>query len=383
MEQWLTQLWSETVALFGGQVWILIVSGILLLTALVDAVQRRLLRVLHRQLLKRNRIWLDSVVDAARSPASFFIWVNGTVLALTSLLLQLNVYTDLIPFVQSFKSTILTLSFGWFVIRLVQRLEKHLKQVARGDDRLDEVTVEALAKIIKLLAFILTGLFFLNAFGVSLTGLLAFGGVGGIAVGFAAKDLLGNVFGGLMLYLDKPFTVGDWIRSPDKNIEGTVEEIGWRMTTVRTFDKRPLYIPNGIFANISIENPSRMTNRRIKETMGIRYSDVGKMAGIIKDVRQMLIDHPDIDDKQTLIVNFNQFGPSSLDFFIYTFTKTTEWILFHEIKQDVLLKVSAIVESHGAEMAFPTRSLHLESWPENMPLPAMQPVPQAEKAGSK
>ncbi|WP_319557605.1 mechanosensitive ion channel family protein [Thiomicrorhabdus sp.] len=368
MEQWLAQIWSDLVTLFGGQVWMLIVSGILLLTALIDAIQRRVLRILHQQLLKRNRIWLDSIVDAARSPASFFIWVNGTVLALTSLLLQLNVYTDLIPYIQSFKSTILTLSFGWFVIRLVQRLEKHLKRVARADDNLDEVTVEALAKIIKLLAFILTGLFFLNAFGVSLTGLLAFGGVGGIAVGFAAKDLLGNVLGGLMLYLDKPFTVGEWIRSPDKNIEGTVEEIGWRMTTVRTFDKRPLYIPNGIFANISIENPSRMTNRRIKETMGIRYSDVGKMAAIIADVKQMLIDHPDIDDKQTLIVNFNQFGPSSLDFFIYTFTKTTEWILFHEIKQDVLLKVSEIVELHGAEMAFPTRSLHLESWPENFPI---------------
>ncbi|MBF6056800.1 mechanosensitive ion channel family protein [Thiomicrorhabdus heinhorstiae] len=368
MEQWLAQIWSDLVTLFGGQVWMLIVSGILLLTALIDAIQRRVLRILHQQLLKRNRIWLDSIVDAARSPASFFIWVNGTVLALTSLLLQLNVYTDLIPYIQSFKSTILTLSFGWFVIRLVQRLEKHLKRVARADDNLDEVTVEALAKIIKLLAFILTGLFFLNAFGVSLTGLLAFGGVGGIAVGFAAKDLLGNVLGGLMLYLDKPFTVGEWIRSPDKNIEGTVEEIGWRMTTVRTFDKRPLYIPNGIFANISIENPSRMTNRRIKETMGIRYSDVGKIAAIIADVKQMLIDHPDIDDKQTLIVNFNQFGPSSLDFFIYTFTKTTEWILFHEIKQDVLLKVSEIVELHGAEMAFPTRSLHLESWPENFPI---------------
>ncbi|CAN8140241.1 MscS family membrane protein [uncultured Thiomicrorhabdus sp.] len=243
---------------------------------------------------------------------------------------------------------------------MVQRLELHLKEWARDDDRLDQVTVEALAKIIKLLAFILTGLFFLNAFGVSLTGLLAFGGIGGIAVGFAAKDLLGNVLGGLMIYLDKPFTVGEWIRSPDKDIEGTVENIGWRMTTVRTFDKRPLYIPNGIFATIAIENPSRMSNRRIKETMGIRYADVDKMEQIVKDVREMLCNHPEIDVNQTMIVNFNAFNASSLDFFIYTFTKTTQWVLFHEIKQDVLLKVSRIVEQNGAQMAFPTRTLHLE-----------------------
>jgi len=237
----------------------------------------------------------------------------------------------------------------------------HLKEIAREDDRLDEVTVEAFAKIIRLLVFILTILFFLNAFGVSLTGLLAFGGVGGIAIGFAAKDLLSNLFGGLMLYMDKPFTVGEWIRSPDKEIEGTVEEIGWRRTTIRTFDKRPLYVPNGIFANIAIENPSRMDNRRIKETMGIRYADANKMRVIIKDVKNMLRNHPDIDNNQTLIVNFNSFGASSLDFFIYTFTKTTNWIQFHEIKQDVLLTVNDIVESHGAEMAFPTRTLHIEA----------------------
>ncbi|GKT12294.1 MAG: MscS family membrane protein [Thiomicrorhabdus sp.] len=354
------ELWADLVTLFGGQVWLLLVISILIITAIADVVQRRVLKGLYNQFIKREKVWFESIIDAARAPVSFFIWVTGTVLALTTLMLQLNIYSELVEHIYSFKQTILTLSVGWFAIRLVQRLEKHLKVFARGDDRLDEVTVEALAKIIKLLAFILTGLFFLNAFGVSLTGLLAFGGMGGIAIGFAAKDLLGNVFGGLMLYMDKPFTVGEWIRSPDREIEGTVEKIGWRMTTVRTFDKRPLYIPNGIFATISIENPSRMTNRRIKETMGVRYADVHKMRLITADVKTMLQNHSEIDNNQTLIVNFNQFNSSSLDFFIYTFTKTTDWIRFHEIKEDVLLKVSDIVEGHGAEMAFPTRTLHIE-----------------------
>ncbi len=356
-----TEYWNYLVTLFGGHAWILWVVTILTVTAIIDVIQRRVLSVACVQLEKKGRIWSHSFMDAAKSPTSFFIWVTGTVLALTTLITQVGVYVELVEYINDFKSTILTLSFAWFVIRLVQRLELHLKEFAREDERLDEVTVEALAKIIKLLAFILTVLFFLSAFGVSLTGLMAFGGVGGIAIGFAAKDLLGNVFGGLMLYMDKPFTVGEWIRSPDKDIEGTVEKIGWRMTTVRTFDKRPLYIPNGIFANISIENPSRMTNRRIKETMGIRYADVHKMREIIIAVKAMLRSHSDIDNDQTLIVNFNQFGASSLDFFIYTFTKTTDWIRFHEIKEDVLLKVSDIVQTHGAEMAFPTRTLHIES----------------------
>ena len=377
--QMFSDLWTYLVQMFGGQVWLLMLTVILSATALIDVVQRKVLKIIHIHLIKKEKVWLDSFLSAARPPISFFIWVTGTVLALNTLILKIGIYTDLIPYINSFKSTILTLSVGWFVIRLVNRLERHLKNFAREDERFDEVTVEALAKIIKLLAFVLTGLFFLNAFGVSLTGLLAFGGIGGIAVGFAAKDLLGNVLGGLMLYLDKPFTVGDWIRSPDKQIEGTVESIGWRMTTVRTFDKRPLYIPNGIFANISIENPSRMSNRRIYETIGIRYADIDKMRAITDEVKYMLRQHPEIDQDQTMIVNFNAFSASSVDFMVYTFTKTTVWVDFHEIKQDVLLRIYEIVDKHSAQIAFPTRTLHLETDPE-MPIAFQNAALDAQKA---
>jgi len=165
--------------------------------------------------------------------------------------------------------------------------------------------------------------------------------------------------------------VGDWVRSPDREIEGTVEHIGWRLTVIRTFDKRPLYVPNSMFTSVSLENPSRMTHRRIYETMGVRYDDLGKLPAIIGDVKQMLIDHPEIDHNQTLIVNFNSYGASSLDFFIYTFTVTTNWIKFHEVKQDVLFRIARIVESHGAEFAFPTRTVHL------IEEPAIEPVSQA------
>jgi MscS family membrane protein len=180
-------------------------------------------------------------------------------------------------------------------------------------------------------------------------------------VGFAAKDMLANFFGGLTIYMDRPFVVGEWIRSPDKDIEGTVEYIGWRHTRVRAFNKNPIYVPNALFTTIVVENPTRMTNRRIKETIGIRYADLDKMAAIVADVKAMLCAHPEIDTSATLIVNFNQFGASSLDFFIYTFTKTVEWVHYHEVKQDVLLKVAAIIQAHGAEIAFPTRTLHLET----------------------
>ena len=204
--------------------------------------------------------------------------------------------------------------FIWITMRLINNVEEYvLKQKSR-----DETTVQAIAKVSRLFFITIGMLTIMQAFGLSLSGLLTFGGVGGLVVGLAAKDLLSNFFGGMMIYFDRPFKVGDWIRSPDRQIEGTVERIGWRMTIIRTFDKRPLYVPNSVFSNIVVENPSRMLNRRIKETIGVRYDDGEKVAQIVKDIKTMLRNHPDIDTKQTLIVNFNAFGPSSLQMMVYT-----------------------------------------------------------------
>ena len=195
--------------------------------------------------------------------------------------------------------------------------------------------------------------------GFSVSGILAFGGIGGIAIGFAARDLLANFFGGLMLYLDRPFAVGDWVRSPDRNIEGAVEHIGWRLTRIRSFDKRPIYIPNGVFSTLVIVNPSRMTHRQLYETIGIRYRDADKMAAIVADVAALLKRHPGIDPSQAIMVHFTRFAPSSLDFFVCAHTHTTVWAEFNQVKQDILLQIKDIIAAHGAQIAFPTSTLDL------------------------
>jgi MscS family membrane protein len=248
-----------------------------------------------------------------------------------------------------------------FLTNFIKRAERNLVHPEYMAQPMDATTVRAVGKLLRASVIITGVLIAMQLFGYSISGLLAFGGIGGIAVGFAAKDLLANFFGGLMIYLDRPFSVGEWIRSPDKEIEGTVEDIGWRLTRIRTFDKRPLYIPNSVFASISVENPSRMSNRRIHETVGIRYQDISSMDAIVTQVTAMLMAHPEIDTNQTMIVNFNKFSASSVDFFVYTFTKTTNWVDFHQIKQDVLLRVAEIVAANSAEIAFPTSTLHIAS----------------------
>jgi len=252
----------------------------------------------------------------------------------------------------------LVILVAWAVWRLINRVE--YRQIDNGAD---PTTVQLVGKVAKLTVTVLIVLPVFQLLGISISGILAFGGVGGLIVGMAAKDLLANFFGSIIVYLDRPFKVGDWIRSPDRSIEGTVEKIGFRVTLIRTFDKRPLYVPNSVFTNISVENPSRMLNRRIYETVGVRYQDSKQLPKIIEAVRSMLINHEAIDTSKTLIVNFNSFGASSLDFFVYTFTKTTDWVEYHEIKQQIMLEILDIIHSHDADCAFPTRTLQVETLP--------------------
>jgi len=343
---------------FSSNSWVAQVFFVVFLTLLISFLQKRVLGKLLAKLQETAIYWDDALVDAARRPLTFLIWIIG--LSFAAEIVSNESGAVIFGAIDPVRDVGVIFTLVWFLVRFIERTEKNivLKKEARGEE-VDRTTADVIAKLLRI-SVIITGLLVtLQTLGYSISGVLAFGGIGGIAIGFAAKDLLANFFGGLMIYLDRPFNVGDWVRSPDRDIEGTVENIGWRLTRIRTFDKRPLYVPNSVFANISVENPSRMTNRRIKETIGIRYDDVSKMETIIGDVKKMLQEHEDIDTNQTLIVNFNEFAPSSLDFFIYTFTKTTNWIRFHEVKQDVLLKVIRIVESHGAECAFPTSTLHI------------------------
>jgi MscS family membrane protein len=316
-----------------------------------------LLRRLHRLVRASSHGWDDVAITALEAPLRVVLWLFVAYLAMD--------IQPPSPALQELPGqiydTALVFLLAWFLHRLIAGIEAELLQNSNGVTASSDIaTVRAVAKLARITLWVIAALMALQSVGVSVSGLLAFGGIGGIAVGFAAKDLLANFFGGLSIYLDRPFTIGDWIRSPDKQIEGTVEDIGWRLTRIRTFDQRPLYVPNAAFSQISVENPSRMFNRRIYETIGIRYQDADKMAAIVEQVRSMLENHEDIDVSRTLIVNFVSFGPSSLDFFIYTFTKTVNWVEFHRIKQDVLLRILAIIHANDADVAYPTQTLHVE-----------------------
>ena len=339
--------------------WVGWLFAIVLATLVLNFVVLRILRIVGKGTKKTKSLWDDALLGSIGPPLGWVIWLLGLNLAIqfTAMVNDLS-WGALIPMAN--KTVVITL-LAWTLLRFISRAESNVTSQHYLREPVDQTTAKAVRKLVQLAVIITTGLVLLQLYGLSVSGVLAFGKIGGIAMGFAARDLLANFFGALTIYLDKPFSVGDWIRSPDREIEGTVEDIGWRLTVIRTFDKRPLYVPNSVFTSIAVENPSRMTNRRIYETLGLRCADVTRMSAIVSAVKTMLTEHPEIDQNQVIIVNFNQISASSLDFFIYTLTKTTDWVTFHEVKQDVLLKISDIIASEGAELAFPTQTLHLKT----------------------
>ena len=349
---------SSVMISIGLKDWAIQALVVVLTTLILSFAVRHLLKRLEAKLERTPTVWDEAVVRALRHPATAFIWIVGIAFAVQ--IIETKTGATILSAVYPLRDVGVIATFSWLLIRFVRNAESILisERQAKGLE-FDRSTFDAIAKLLRLLVILTATLVVLQTLGFSVSGVIAFGGIGGIAVGFAAKDLLANFFGGLMIYLDRPFAVGDWIRSPDRNIEGIVERIGWRLTVIRAFDTRPLYIPNAVFTTITVQNPSRMTNRNISEVIGLRYEDADKMADICREVKTMLLAHPAIDTSQTVIVSFNTFSPSSLDFFIYCLTKTSQWVQFHEEKQEILLRVIEIIHAHGADIAFPTSRVHL------------------------
>jgi MscS family membrane protein len=341
----------------GENAWAVQLFAVVLATLVLGAAARRVVLFIKERTAKTANVLDDALFDALVGPTRGLIWVVGLSFAAHIAGEQTDApIFDAVPVVRSIG---VVAAFTWFVLRFIRFYEGYYIAEQQKQGSVDVTFVGAIGKLARAAVSITAVLIALQTVGISITGLLAFGGMGGIAVGLAARDLLANVFGGITIYLDRPFAVGDWIRSPDQEIEGTVEEIGWRRTVIRTFDKRPLYVPNAVFTTISVENPQRMWNRRIKETIGVRYDDLDRVPAILADTRTYLSESPLIDQSRILMVNFNEFGASSLDFFVYCFTRTVVWSEYHAVKEEVLLTIASIISRHGAEIAFPTRTLHV------------------------
>ena len=263
--------------------------------------------------------------------------------------------SDVNETLQLIQKVILTIYPAWFIWEISLNMAEVLDSM--GERWRERLSPSVIARSVQLIIVISTLLSLAQAFGYSLSTLLAFGGIGGIILGLAAKDWLANFFGGLMLMLDRPFTEGDWVRSPDRSIEGHIEKVGWRLTKIRTFDRRPIYVPNSIFTGIVVENATRMRNRRMIENFALRYEDIGKIPRILSRIDDLVQQVPEVDSREPHYAVFIRYDDSALLCQVRVHITRTDRVGFLKAQQSILLLVAAVVNEEGASFAYPTRRI--------------------------
>jgi MscS family membrane protein len=302
----------------------------------------------HESFVKKEHPINDAILTSAIPPLHLIIIVLGFTIALQAIGEEFEwEHVDTMNDVQAVASVCALI---WFLIRLVEKIEAYyLSLIKTKRTNIDRTYLGAVSNIAYLGIFLLASIAGLQALGFSVSGILAFGGVSGVVAGFASRDILANFLGAATIYLDKTFKVGDWVKLPEKHIEGHVEYIGLRSTVLRSLDKRPIYIPNSTFTTTPIENPSKMSHRQINETFSIRSENIVALKSILYDINIMLDENMDIDKKQICCVNCSGFSPTSINITIVCFTRAIDYADFSSVKEKILLGAAEIIAEYEAK----------------------------------
>lgn len=343
--------------IFGFSLAQLAVSFFLLLIVLVfrNLISRviiaRLLRFAERSAMVDKRL-----VEALSKPLSLLLLLLGVYLAVAAL--PLNEWLDVV-LGNVFRGLAMVIVV-WGAMMLTDIFADHAtRRLSAKPGSAVAGFAPLLKKSLRIFVLVIGTLMTIDNFGINVTGIIATLGLGTAAIALASQDTLKNVFGTLMIVLDRPFKVGDWIMVGDK-VDGDVESIGLRSTKVRTWPKTVLSIPNGQLANEYINNWSRMPKRRVKQIIGITYEATSAdMQALVNDFRSILRNDQGVQ-QDFILVNFTDFGESSLDILVYYFTQTTKWLEHMDIRQRINCKLMDAIHARGLSIAFPTRSLHLD-----------------------
>ncbi|MCB1308814.1 MAG: mechanosensitive ion channel family protein [Leptospiraceae bacterium] len=344
-------------------IWQWIGLGLAIFIGLVLKVLVKWLVDLLKKLARRSKSdWDDMIIKAVASPigylaasgfwyiALFFLRFEGTALSIFSVSLKI----------------FLSIVVIWLVYRLTGVFSEYMRAMAdKTDSTLDDQLVPLFSRTLKIIVVILGVLITIQNLGVNVLSLLAGLGIGGLAFALAARDTVANFFGSLMILLDRPFQVGDWIKSG--SAEGTVEEIGFRSTRIRTFYNSVISVPNSELMNAHIDNMGMREFRRVVANLSVTYDTApDKMEAFLEGIKNIIKANPNTR-KDYFHVVFNDYGDSGLIVMLYFFLKVPDWSTELVERQNVFLEVYRLARDLGVEFAFPTRTLHMETFPEKKP----------------
>ncbi len=355
--------------LWGVEIWRLLVAVVIIFAGFLS--RKLIVGIFNRYLKafaeKSEAQWDDAVVELMPTPLSIMVqlmlWsVASGFLALPKKPVNFALYAE-----QGFKIA-LAFALGWTIFRLIDVIASSFARLSeKTDSKLDDQLVPLVRKTVKVVVFVTFFVMVVQNLGYSVTSLVASLGVGGLALALAAKDTIANLFGSVVVFTDRPFQVGDWVQFD--GIEGTVEEVGFRTTRVRRFDKSLVTVPNQTFSTSPITNHSSRPIRRLDLMVGVTYETSAKqMRDLLEALRKLIKEHEAVD-QSFHFVRFVELGDSALNVRIYCFSKSTVWTEHLDVQEDLLLQIMEIVQGLGLEMAFPTRTLYLrdEKWPQQQP----------------
>lgn len=333
--------------------WIAAIMVFMLLMGLRSFFTSIVMGTLQKLAKLSSNYYDDRIISALKRPVRFAF----VVIAIHLFFLLIFKETQTI---KNILNTLIVYDIFWAILAVLEALRELIHKFAgRFSADLSKEIGNFMLAILKIL---ITGIglgAMLQVWGINVTALVASLGIGGLAFALAAKDTAANLFGSFSLLADKSIRIGEWIKV--NGVEGTVEDIGMRTTKVRSFGKSLITVPNQIIANNPIENFSRRGVRRIKMNIGLTYGTSStQITNIVEEIKYMLHNHANISQKETLLVNFESFGDSALNIFIYTFTATSNWSKYLEIREDIHLEIMRIVEDNHSSFAFPSQSIYVE-----------------------
>ncbi|MEM6812583.1 MAG: mechanosensitive ion channel family protein [Pseudomonadota bacterium] len=303
----------------------------------------------------------DKIIEALIPPIKFIPIILGIFFATQ----YLNFSDEINEIIMKIERSLIAFTIFWALHRVCIPLSHGLKIL---ETILTKAMLTWSMKALKVLIIFLGASVILEIWGIAVAPLLAGLGLFGAAVALGAQDLFKNLIGGITIIAEKRFFPGEWIRV-DGVVEGTVEDIGFRSTKVRRFDKAPVHVPNSNLSDAVVTNFSRMTHRRIKWKIGVVYgTDVDQLQTIRDGILKYITSHSKFaqPDEVSTFVRVDSFNDSSIDFLVYCFTKTTDWGEWLAIKEKFALEIKRIIEEKAqTSFAFPSQSIYLESIPGN------------------
>lgn len=346
----------------GLYVWQLI--GILIIVVLSFIVHKIFTLIFENIIIKYlQKLGYESIaiglIKPIAKPISYLVIFPILIILVPVLQLPVSVSRYIILGLKAFWPIFLTIVF----YRLVDVLGVYMMKVAeKSKSTLDDQLVPLIRKILKTFVVIIGVLFVLMNLNISIIPFITGLSIGGLAFALAAQDTLKNFFGSLMIFIDKPFQVGNWITSGD--IDGSVEEVGLRSTRIRTFRNSLIYVPNGILADRTIDNHGLRRYRRFYSTLSIAYDTPPVLIEVfIEGLNKIVASHAHTR-KENHNIYLNSFGDSSLNIMFYIFFEAPTWALELKYRHEIMIRILQLAEKLNVRFAFPTRTLHMENFPE-------------------